>query len=110
MLVKHTQRSPCFLTWCPVEGKGHLLAAGNFSFFFHYHTQSKVYYFLLATREGTLDENFQSKNYLEILDTKFSNDCNPNIKSVTKVDSTEAFTSIAWGQTVVTFFLGETTL
>lgn len=80
MLVKQVDRSPSFLAWCPIPGKGNLIAA--------------------ATREGTLDENFQSHNSIHLFNTKFDNDCNLNIPSVGVVETQQSFTAIAWGQSV----------
>jgi len=76
MLVKSVDSSPSYLAWCPISGKGHLLAA--------------------ATREGTVDENFQSHNCLEILDTTFTSG-RPGIPSVGRIQSEQAFTALAWG-------------
>jgi len=76
MLVKSVDSSPSYLAWCPISGKGHLLAA--------------------ATREGTVDEHFQSHNCLEILDTTFTSG-RPGIPSVGRIQSEQAFTALAWG-------------
>jgi len=81
MLVKYADKTPSYLSWCPVEGRGHLLAA--------------------ATRGGTLDANFESHNYLEVFDTRFDGTnglpCVATTKHSEQTDSSVSFASVSWG-------------